>query len=100
MPVVSPKHHFPPVGIYGDSRCCRRIIFVPKKAMEKDEKRGRARAQLVCAVALVALGAGLLIAGFVVSPIGEIHGSVLVSFGEILTFAGAVFGIDYRYKES
>lgn len=40
------------------------------------------------------------IAGFVVSPIGEIHGSVLVSFGEILTFAGAVFGIDYRYKVS
>lgn len=67
--------------------------------MEKnDDRRGRARVQLVCAVALVALGAGLLIAGFVVSPLGEIHGSVLVSFGEILTFAGAVFGIDYRYK--
>ena len=74
--------------------------FCAKKAREKDEKRGRARAQLVCAVALVALGSGLLIAGFVVSPIGEIHGSVLVSFGEILTFAGAVFGIDYRYKVS
>ena len=64
------------------------------------ETRGGAPPQLVCAVALVALGSGLLIAGFVVSPIGEIHGSVLVSFGEILTFAGAVFGIDYRYKVS
>ena len=65
-----------------------------------DQRRGRPPPQLVCAVALVALGSGLLIAGFVVSPIGEIHGSVLVSFGEILTFAGAVFGIDYRYKVS
>ena len=68
--------------------------------MNKNEMGGGPGAQLVCAVALVALGSGLLIAGFVVSPIGEIHGSVLVSFGEILTFAGAVFGIDYRYKVS
>ncbi len=54
--------------------------------------------QLKCAVALIAIGAGLLIAGFVVPPNGEIHSSVLVAFGEIMTFAGAIFGIDYRYK--
>lgn len=67
--------------------------------MEKTDGKGRrAQLQLVCAVILTAVGAGLLVSGFIVSPMGEIHSSVLVSFGEILTFAGAVFGIDYRYK--
>lgn len=54
--------------------------------------------QLYCAVALIALGSGLLVAGFVVPPEGEIHSSVLVAFGEALTFAGALFGIDYKYR--
>ena len=31
-------------------------------------------------------------------PPGEIHNSVLVAFGEILTFAGAVFGMKYHYQ--
>lgn len=53
---------------------------------------------LLSAVALIVVGAGLLIAGFIVSPTGEIHNSVLIAFGEILTFAGAVFGVRYRYK--
>jgi len=54
--------------------------------------------QLRCAVILIVVGAGLLIAGFAVPPSGEIHSSVLVAFGEIMTFAGAIFGIDYKYK--
>lgn len=45
------------------------------------------------------VGAGLLIAGFIVAPVGEIDSSVLVAFGETLTFAGALFGIDYRYRQ-
>ncbi|MCM1452595.1 MAG: hypothetical protein NC102_10055 [Clostridium sp.] len=53
-----------------------------------------------CATGLMGVGAGLLIAGFIVAPTGEIHSSVLVAFGEIMTFAGAVFGIDYKYKAS
>lgn len=44
-------------------------------------------------------GCGLLIAGFIVAPLGEIHQSVLIGFGECLTFAGALLGIDYRYKQ-
>lgn len=55
--------------------------------------------QLGCACALIGVGCGLLIAGFVVPPEGEIHSSVLVAFGEILTFAGALFGIDYCYRK-
>ena len=56
------------------------------------------RFQLIIAAILTAAGAGLLIAGFTVSPTGEIHSSVLVAFGETLTFVGALFGIDYRYR--
>ena len=54
--------------------------------------------QLVSAVVLILLGAGLLIAGFIVPPTGVIDNSVLISFGELLTFVGSLFGIDYHYK--
>ena len=54
--------------------------------------------QLICAVAMVVLGCSLLTAGFIVPPLGVIDGSVLIAFGEILTFVGALFGIDYHYK--
>lgn len=54
--------------------------------------------QLFAAVLLIVVGCGLLIAGFCVPPPGEIHNSVLVAFGEILTFAGAVFGMKYHYQ--
>lgn len=50
------------------------------------------------AVGMVVLGAGLLLGAFVAPPPGHIDGSVLVAFGEILTFAGALAGIDYRYR--
>ena len=54
--------------------------------------------QLIVACLLVVLGAGLLIAGFIVPPVGIIGSSVLVAFGEIATFAGSLFGIDYHYR--
>ena len=54
--------------------------------------------QLITAVILVIVGCGLLIAGFIVNPLGIIDGSVLTAFGESCTFAGALFGIDYTYK--
>ena len=56
------------------------------------------KTQLIVACLLVVLGAGLLIAGFIVPPVGIIDNSVLVAFGEIATFAGSLFGIDYHYK--
>lgn len=64
----------------------------------KDSKETGRRVQLICAVAMIALGAGLLTAAFIVPPPGEIHSSVLVAFGETLTFAGALFGIDWKYR--
>ena len=54
--------------------------------------------QLIVACLLVVLGAGLLIAGFIIPPVGIIDNSVLIAFGEIATFAGSLFGIDYHYK--
>ena len=43
-------------------------------------------------------GLGLLFCGVCIEPEGEIHESLLIGFGEVATFAGALFGIDYTYK--
>jgi hypothetical protein len=54
--------------------------------------------QLIIAVLLSVGGLVLLFLGFWCSPTGEIHHSVLIGFGEVSTFAGALFGVDYSYK--
>ena len=54
--------------------------------------------QIILAVCMAVFGCFLIIAAFIVPPTGEIHPSVLTAFGEILTFAGTVLGIDYNYK--
>ena len=78
------------------------VADTPQKGLKPNNKKPRYTKkhtlQLVCAVALVIVGSGLLISGFIVPPAGEIHPSVLIAFGEILTFVGALFGIDYHYK--
>lgn len=54
--------------------------------------------QLFAAMLLIIVGCGLLIAGFIVDPLGIIDASVLTAFGETCTFGGALFGIDYTYR--
>lgn len=54
--------------------------------------------RLLIAAILTIVGSGLLIAGFVVSPLGIIHSSILVAFGETSTFIAALLGIDYHYE--
>lgn len=54
--------------------------------------------QLIIAVVMCIFGCGLLIAGFIVPPMGVIDSSVLIAFGEILTFVGSLVGIDYHYR--
>ena len=54
--------------------------------------------QLGLSVVLVFFGIGLLIASFIVPPTGVIDSSVLVAYGETLTFVGALIGVDYSYK--
>ena len=50
------------------------------------------------AIALCGFGCIMLTAGVICPPVGEIHHSVLIAFGEILTFSGSLIGIDYRYR--
>lgn len=58
----------------------------------------RVTVQLVMVILLVVSGIVLIFSGFWVAPEGEIHNSVLVAFGEVSTFAGALFGVDYSYR--
>lgn len=54
--------------------------------------------QLAVAVFLSIAGMVLIFCGFWVEPTGEIDNSVLVAYGKVSTFAGALFGVDYRYQ--
>ena len=54
--------------------------------------------QLITAVVLSIGGLILLFCGIFIAPQGQIHESLLIGFGEVATFAGALFGIDYVYK--
>lgn len=56
------------------------------------------KAQLIIATLVIIVGIGLVIAGFIVPPTGVIDSSVLVVYGETLTFVGAIVGIDYSYR--
>ena len=58
----------------------------------------KASIQLITAAVLAIGGLVLLFCGVYIAPQGEIHESLLVGFGEVATFAGALFGIDYTYK--
>mgnify|MGYP006991763791 CR=1 FL=1 len=58
----------------------------------------RLTVQLIIAFLLTLSGIVLLFSGFWIDPQGLIDNSVLVAFGEISTFAGALFGVDYTYK--
>ena len=60
--------------------------------------RNKLDIQLFIACIVTLSGLVLLFCGFWVSPTGEIHNSVLVAFGEALSFAGALLGVDYTYK--
>ncbi|MBQ5826997.1 MAG: hypothetical protein IIW46_05960 [Bacteroidaceae bacterium] len=53
----------------------------------------KARLQTLSACALLASGVALSVAGFCVSPIGEISDSVLWYFAQTLIYAGSIFGV-------
>ncbi|MDD7438704.1 MAG: hypothetical protein PUK66_07730 [Bacteroidales bacterium] len=55
--------------------------------------------RLWLAIVLVICGMTLFFMGFWVSPLGEIHSSVLIAYGEVMTFVGALIGIDYAARE-
>ena len=54
--------------------------------------------QLITGAILAIGGMIMLFCGLYIEPKGEIEETVLVAFGEVMTFAGSLMGIDYRYK--
>lgn len=78
------------------------MSFLPLTAIHifeiKNCMKPRLYIHLWMAVILSMSGIALIFMGFWVAPTGEIDNTVLVAFGEISTFAGALFGIDYTYK--
>lgn len=54
--------------------------------------------QIVSAVVCVVFGLVLVGVALAIEPKGEVHYSVLVAYGETLTFAGSLLGIDYHYR--
>ncbi len=55
--------------------------------------------QVYLAVLMSCLGMLLLFLGLYLPPRGEIASSILVAYGEVMTFAGALLGIDYHYRK-
>ena len=61
--------------------------------------KDRFNIQLITAAVLSLGGLILLFCGVYIDPQGQIHESLLVAFGEVATFSGALMGIDYVYKK-
>ena len=55
-------------------------------------------AQVILAGITVIGGLALIMCALYIEPPGQIDPTVLVAYGEALTFAGAVIGVDYHYK--
>lgn len=53
----------------------------------------RVNIQYISAVGMLISGVGLSVAGFVVSPLGEISDSVLWFAAQTMIYAGSVFGV-------
>lgn len=53
----------------------------------------------VLCIASFIIGVALTVTGMFVSPIGEIHASVLTSLGVFLTFSGSIIGISQHYSQ-
>lgn len=65
--------------------------------MDRHDSTKKALQNFTCGL-LAVVATAVLTAGFIVNPRGEIHSSVLIAFGECLTFVAAVFGIDFRHR--
>lgn len=66
--------------------------------MKKDHTKVKLNIQLALGMLLVITGIILLFCGFYTDPVGDITNNVLIAYGEVSTFAGALIGVDYSYK--
>lgn len=64
----------------------------------KDVNVSREWTKLWLGIGLAVFGMGIVIFSLVVPPVGAIHATVVTTFGTILTFVGALFGIDSNAK--
>ena len=62
------------------------------------KRQTKTNIQLILGATLTVFGMLMLIASFIVPPMGVIHASVLTAIGEVFTFAGCLLGVDYSYK--
>lgn len=58
----------------------------------------RLTVQFILGVVVTMAGLVLLFIGCFVPPVGEVDSSLLVAFGEVATFAGALIGVDFKYR--
>ena len=70
-----------------------------EESAEKNRMIMKLNIQLITAAVLSIGGLVLLFCGVYIDPQGQIHESLLIGFGEVVTFSGALFGIDYVYKQ-
>ena len=52
------------------------------------------KSRFVLATGMIISGIVLVYIAFFTPPVGEVHGSILGFFGEIITASGAILGID------
>lgn len=78
--------------------CC---IFAPSndKRLTTNDQNMKLSIQLLTAALLSIGGLIMLFCGVFIDPQGQVHESLLVAFGEVATFSGALMGIDYVYKK-
>ena len=73
------------------------VVSLHRNSMN-DMKKTDFDIQLITAAILSLGGLVMLYCGIFIEPHGQIHDTLLIGFGEVATFAGALFGIDYTYK--
>lgn len=69
-----------------------------KETKSKDVNMSREWAKLWLGIILAVFGMGIVVFSLIVPPVGAIHATVVTTFGTILTFVGALFGIDSNAK--
>ena len=57
----------------------------------------KSKLSYILCIASFIIGVLLTIAGFMVTPLGEVHASILTSLGVFLTFSGSIIGIAQHY---
>ena len=61
-------------------------------------KKPNVKIQLFIATVATIFGIVLIAVAILLPPAGYIDPTVLTAYGETLTFAGALIGVDYHYK--